>query len=815
MRRTLIPAKRSSTYDKRDSNVGAGKTSSNDMDDRIHNALLEELCADFGVTDSSYVDFLGFDIPTDRVESGHLPADLEELGEIVSFGTCVKPKMESVHNVAKGIRKTSSSCSHASLLGPRLTTAKATSGMIKMSDNVASPTISSSCEDSKPADGGGEGLSDFPPTVHSTTDCASGAAEDHPQQSETNISNSVVKNEQVLVPSTQLPDEQGSSAASPLKDQSDRNDSTASSPKHIAKKARVIASGGDLLEDVKKSYAFVCGADIFAPPSRPAVSHPRLHTPVRWHRPLGCQNELQPYCQNATGYGTRASFRDGYGNQFQYGVQNIGEDQQAVSDKSYGTSSLQSANFDNSTPVKGFRQRYCNEWQTSPASSLNRSYQTNIVHRTNMAGNVAVNFPPNDGQFTTGQCSSTGASGTSSDTYGSVPYADGSQFPRAAEFPRYVDQNHLSYQSVNSSPRSTVDQSGRSYGYPSGPYADGSQFPRTAEHGSRQSGLQKSVFYSNPLASPYHNLPSRLPDASVQHRTATANESGQMYLTGQLYPAQHTYPVNGNTANYNDQVDRSSAASPVRYRDRSATPGFVSSYTGIENYIPESNSGNLQYNCNNSAIPAGQTSSMESNMQPAPLTPGIQNNGNFHRVPTPNEFSFSRVNTGIDVYAEQRRNFPRSPVSDPSVVNQMTPRRGRMPLDAEQSYSVSSSVSVGRTAENGCLSFVRHLIGSGSGPYRSHPLFPLLRDLVIADMNFEAPSFPYPLIAGLPRSFDRLISNYFSCTAHNANTAGTDPAVDAIVMDALRYAHSALLGNFVNIVKFIHLKVINPLRPAV
>ncbi len=30
-----------------------------------------------------------------------------------------------------------------------------------------------------------------------------------------------------------------------------------------------------------------------------------------------------------------------------------------------------------------------------------------------------------------------------------------------------------------------------------------------------------------------------------------------------------------------------------------------------------------------------------------------------------------------------------------------------------------------------------------SSAFRSHPLFPLLRDLVIADMNFHSPTFPF------------------------------------------------------------------------
>ena len=787
VRRALIPAKRSSNCDILNSNVGpGGKSSSKEVDDRVHNALLEELCADFGVTDSSYVDFLSFDIPTNRVESGQLPADLEELGQIVSF---VRPKTEPVHSVSEGVHRTGSSSSHVGLLGPGVTTAKTSSGMqMKIPDDVASPTISSSCEESKPADGGGEGLSDFPPTVHSTTGCASVRPDtdpsrctvDHSQQPASKTESVVEHNyKQVLTSSAEVPDEQGSSTVSLSNDQSDRDDSTTPSPKHAAKKARII-SGGELLEDVKKSYAFVCGADMFAAPARPVMSHPR------WHTPIGSQVQLVPHSQNARGYGTRASFRDGCENPFQDSMENPSDGLRPASDRSYGASSLLSGNFDSLTPVKGVRQRYCNEWQTSPASSLDRTYQTNVMHHTNMMGNGTVDFRPNGVQFMQG----TGTTGTGSDIRGSVPYTDLVQYPTAAEFPGHIDQNHLNYQSVNCSPRSTVDQSGRSYGYPAGPYGG------SYELVGKQPGPRQNEFYRNPLASPYRNLPSNASDISLHHRTVTANEAGSVYPTGQIYPAQHSRPANVNTGNYNEEVNRGVAASPARYRSRPGTPGFVANYsipTGIDNYMPETNSGNLRYASHDSATPTGRTSLMlDSGMQPAPIGPGIQNTVNFQGVPTQNKFSYNLVNTGVDRYAERRGNFPGT--TDRSTVNQLTPRCGFVPSEAEQMYSAST----GQSPEHGCLSFVRHLIGSGSGPYRSHPLFPLLRDLVIADMNFEAPSFPYPLIAGLPRSFDRLISNYFSCTANNANTASVDPSADAIVMDALRYAHSALLGNCAN-----------------
>jgi hypothetical protein len=51
------------------------------------------------------------------------------------------------------------------------------------------------------------------------------------------------------------------------------------------------------------------------------------------------------------------------------------------------------------------------------------------------------------------------------------------------------------------------------------------------------------------------------------------------------------------------------------------------------------------------------------------------------------------------------------------------------------------------TAQQGLM---HSIINDGSSAFRSHPLFPLLRDLIIADLNFHTPSFPFQLIANLP-----------------------------------------------------------------
>ena len=115
-----------------------------------------------------------------------------------------------------------------------------------------------------------------------------------------------------------------------------------------------------------------------------------------------------------------------------------------------------------------------------------------------------------------------------------------------------------------------------------------------------------------------------------------------------------------------------------------------------------------------------------------------------------------------------------------------------------------------------------------SSAFRSHPLFPLLRDLVIADMNFHSPTFPFQvsskilacvtvsldlvqitcrnydlqgdvrflfqLISNLPADFNKLLQNYMQRNPASANYRMNE-AVDNVIMDALRYAHKAFIGN--------------------
>lgn len=91
--------------------------------------------------------------------------------------------------------------------------------------------------------------------------------------------------------------------------------------------------------------------------------------------------------------------------------------------------------------------------------------------------------------------------------------------------------------------------------------------------------------------------------------------------------------------------------------------------------------------------------------------------------------------------------------------------------------------------------FIQHLITDRSNAFRSHPLFPLLRDLIIADMNFSTPNFPYQLISNLPADFHKLLQNFLHRNPPQGNYQ-TNSAVESVVMDALKYAHHCLIGKY-------------------
>lgn len=91
--------------------------------------------------------------------------------------------------------------------------------------------------------------------------------------------------------------------------------------------------------------------------------------------------------------------------------------------------------------------------------------------------------------------------------------------------------------------------------------------------------------------------------------------------------------------------------------------------------------------------------------------------------------------------------------------------------------------------------FIQHLImDEGNSAYRSHPLFPLLRDLVVAEMNFDNPRFHYQqLLSLLPNDFHKLLQNFLHRNPPTGHYQSNE-AVESVIMDSLRLAHSNLVG---------------------
>jgi len=117
-------------------------------------------------------------------------------------------------------------------------------------------------------------------------------------------------------------------------------------------------------------------------------------------------------------------------------------------------------------------------------------------------------------------------------------------------------------------------------------------------------------------------------------------------------------------------------------------------------------------------------------------------------------------------------------------------------------FNVSDAVGAGEGTPLSQNAFLRSVVDDESLVFRSHPLFPLLRDIIIADMNFHTPSFPFQLIANLPTDFARLVQNYVQRNPQLASVTVSDPHTESVVVDALAYAHAALIGKTSSIIVF-------------
>lgn len=161
-----------------------------------------------------------------------------------------------------------------------------------------------------------------------------------------------------------------------------------------------------------------------------------------------------------------------------------------------------------------------------------------------------------------------------------------------------------------------------------------------------------------------------------------------------------------------------------------------------------------------------------------------------------------RSASGINYGGDQLRNS--RPASPYHATPQMQPQLVRSGL-AQKSFAISREESPYSFVAPDLMShdqqdvplaqqrFMQQLIHDDSTAFRSHPLFPLMRDLIIADMNFHTPTFPFQLIANLPTDFGRLLHNYIVRNP-GVNLDQGDPSVHSVFMDGLKFAHSTLIG---------------------
>jgi len=131
----------------------------------------------------------------------------------------------------------------------------------------------------------------------------------------------------------------------------------------------------------------------------------------------------------------------------------------------------------------------------------------------------------------------------------------------------------------------------------------------------------------------------------------------------------------------------------------------------------------------------------------------------------------------------------------PPAVNPYSGNMQQVPAPRNR-FTMSDAASTGEGTPLTENAFLRSVVDDESRVFRSHPLFPLLRDIIITDMNFHTSSFPFQLIANLPSDFNRLVQNYIERNPRLASVTVTDQHVDSVVVDALSYAHAALIGQF-------------------
>jgi len=738
-----------------------------DVDDRIHNALLEELCADYGVTDSSDIDLLTFDIP---------PADVRPANQCHSNVRWQDDRKVMAEVMTQGEQR------HI-LHGH---TTQRIYDKIDLSKAVASPTISSSCEESQTCTSVDKCSTEITSvSVHSSSSCQSAVTKVN-ETLDKLVGNSTVlcnarkveavqhsKDGTISVLKRELDCTESKSNKSCYTTDEDYSGVSSPGGVHVAKKLK-ITNGGDLLEDVRKSYEFVRGAAIFSPAAsqnlvttqsfwpQPAINNrqtivtpkcalPSVGNPLKTTESSGSSNchmqftkKMRPHCQG--GVDNRCGSAD-FGSSHSYVELPVTDD---YSGSWTGSFAQNGQGFDTGHTDAGY-QNYRSADVYTNMSNKEQLIRGQTVSKLNS-------------QYSPAHYDSSYCNGVSDDAKSSFNVCRSSVGPSKMVH-RHNEHSHL-----------TPDNRTESFSFQA-QYLGGNH-DKSEQHDSAL-GQNQQQKYPNVLSNYSCNGNQ---NEFLQRRYLNVPFSGAC-SSNQSIASAHNSTRFGMTGE---------SSIPGSFHSVAWRPGSADLYSA------HTNASHFAYSNSDAIFPNDQTVPC---MQPTNgYNSGMDDRFNF--------ISTSDMTSDGLQFAPAAECRQRSQRLHPYISVDVHSTVGILPSDnsipnnalvlpwAQDQSSRLSSVHKRASTDQSCRGFVQHLVGEGSGPYRLHPLFPLLRDLVIADMNFEAPSFPYPLLAGIPKSFDRLVENYFSSNRRATTRLGVDPSIDNIIMDALRYAHSSLIGKF-------------------
>ena len=515
---------------------------------------------------------------------------------------------------------------------------------------------------------------------------------------------------------------------------------------HVAKRARVINSGSDLLEEMRERYSFTKGADMYAPPSQ----YPQI--PVQRVRPTP---QMQPSYQTSGVNPTQVPMQTQVPSQFNFS----GGSQEAPYPQRFMGPNGNNMNMNNNS--QAMTQSMQRRTMYSGNSSNNIGYgqqQGNTGGHVNMqmnmysGGNSSSNlnntshYPNVPAMDMSSRTRLQGQEDTVQDNVGSSMHMNMNNKPMNMQQGGMNMQHHQGRPPVAGARMSAnVDSRGQM------PYGQGMNY------GAGDRGCNSPL---SPNRKVYHNM-----DNSRQFEGGGGPPSQRQYDQSQgnqtQYTASHYHPgvANGNnTTNTGYHGNTNPGAPGHNYRPQSAgNPGYNNSggNNGVLNSINGGNSGmNMGMN---SQMGGGQQFDGGPNM----------NNNMQMRIHGEGSGSFD----GGDKVAGTMSN------DSLSIMNRLPrPTPGKLAPPPE--------------------GLMQQIISDRSSAFRSHPLFPLLRDLIIADMNFHTPSFPFQLIANLPADFDKLLQNYLNRNPPMRNMQ-PNPPIEQVIMDALKYAHQSLIGELV------------------